>query len=312
MGTLGHLDLNLTFGGGMEENPSPRSIHWKDFQLNHASSRPHSVNWSSFEPLQLRTTTFDKVTVTRTLCNENLISHSLSNLPIQQQQQQQSNQQNQQTMATAATQRSVPSYERVEPGSVNISYLDLTKYKTVKPENFEKGTEEWVNSFNKLISSSDFSALDDLFLPESFWRDHLCLSWDTRTFSGPKKMKEFLKTGCRLRSIAIDSSTDFRKPTITGFDGQGNIQGVQTFLTVESDVGRGMGVARLVQSEGKLKAFTLFTSMRELRGHEEAVNGRRPEGVAHGGQPGRKNWLERRVADENYESSEPTVLILGR
>lgn len=61
-----------------------------------------------------------------------------------------------------------------------------------------------------------------------------------------------------------------------------------------------------------MKAFTLFTSMMELKGHEETVFGRRPEGVAHGGLPGRKNWQERRLADENYEDSEPTVLILGK
>ncbi len=128
---------------------------------------------------------------------------------------------------------------------------------------------------------------------------------------GTNKINEFLKQGCRLKSIAVDRSSDFRKPVVTGFDGQGKVQGVQTFLTTESDVGRGMGVARLVEIEGKLKAFTLFTSMRELKGHEEATFGRRPEGVSHGGLPGRKNWQERRVADENYEDSEPTVLILG-
>lgn len=51
--------------------------------------------------------------------------------------------------------------------------------------------------------------------------------------------------------------------------------------------------------------------MRELKGHEETTYGRRPEGVAHGFNPGRKNWLERRVAEANFEDSEPTVLILG-
>ena len=125
-------------------------------------------------------------------------------------------------------------------------------------------------------------------------------------------MTAFLEKGCRIRSVAVDKSSDFRKPVVTEFDGQGHIQGVQTFLTTESDIGRGLGVARLVEQEGKLKAFTLFTSMRELKGHEEAVFGRRPEGVAHGGLPGRKNWQERRAADESYEDSEPTVLILGK
>jgi hypothetical protein len=218
-------------------------------------------------------------------------------------------------MATAATQsiptQAIPSHERVEPGSVNLQIADLSSITVVKPENFEHATEEWVGKFNKAISSPNLSGLVDLFIPEAFWRDHLCLSWNCHTFKGPERMKEFLTGGCRLKKITIDRSSDFRRPLITAFDGQGKIQGVQTFLTTESDVGRGMGVARLVQQEGKLKAFTLFTSMRELIGHEEAIFGRRPEGVAHGGQPGRKNWQERRIADENYEDGDPTVLILG-
>lgn len=216
----------------------------------------------------------------------------------------------------AATQsmpaQATPSYQRVEPGSVNIHVEDLTKIKTVKPEDIDKATEAWVSSFNKALQSSDLSALTGLFLPNAFWRDHLCLSWDFHTMKGTDKIKEFLKDGCRLKNIEVDRSSDFRKPVVTGFDGQGKVQGVQTFLTTESDVGRGMGVARLVQQDGKLKAFTFFTSMRELKGHEEATFGKRPEGVSHGGQPGRKNWAERRVADENYEDSEPTVLILGK
>jgi hypothetical protein len=218
-------------------------------------------------------------------------------------------------MASAATQgmpmHAIPSYQRVEPGSVNIQVEDLTKIKTVEPKDINKTTEEWVSSFNKALESSDYTALTDLFLPGAFWRDHLCLSWDFHTMKGTEKIKEFLKLGCRLKKITIDRSSDFRKPVITGFDGQGKVQGVQTFLTIESDVGRGVGVARLVQQEGKLKAFTFFTSMRELQGHEEFTFGRRPEGVAYGGQPGRKNWQERRVAEENYEDSEPTVLIIG-
>lgn len=219
-------------------------------------------------------------------------------------------------MATAATQsmpsHAIPSYQRVEPGSVNIPVADLTAVKAVKPEDVDKGTEEWVNSFNKAIQSSDFAGLSDLFLPEAYWRDHLCLSWDFHTFKGPEQAIEFLKKGCRLKSVAVDRSSAFRSPTVTVLDGKGQVPGIQTFLTTESDVGRGLGVARLVQQGGKLKAFSLFTSMRELKGHEEAIFGRRPEGVEHGGKPGRKNWAERRAAEENFEESEPTVLIIGK
>jgi cation diffusion facilitator CzcD-associated flavoprotein CzcO len=124
-------------------------------------------------------------------------------------------------------------------------------------------------------------------------------------------MIKFLQEGCRLKNIEIDKSSDVRKPTITGFDGKGNVQGVQTFVKTENDVGRGIGVVRLVQQDAKLKAFTMFTTMQELKGHEEPVLGRRSEGVAHGGQPGRKNWQERRAATHDFENSDPTVLILG-
>ncbi|TVY34439.1 putative indole-3-pyruvate monooxygenase [Lachnellula subtilissima] len=213
--------------------------------------------------------------------------------------------------ATQTTNEAVPSYQRVVLGSVNIHVADLSKIKTTTPENVEKSTAEWVKSFNKAIQTPGFEAISDLFLPEAYWRDHMCLAWGCNTFKGPEAMKDFLKEGCRLKSVEIDKSSDFRKPVVTGFDGQGKIQGIQTFLTTDSIVGRGLGVARLVLQDGELKAFTLFTSMRELKGHEETTYGRRPEGVAHGGQPGRKNWQERRLEDENFEKDDPTVLILG-
>jgi hypothetical protein len=209
----------------------------------------------------------------------------------------------------------VPSYNRVEPGSVNLPIADLSGVPTSDAVDVESAAGEWTNAFNKAIQSGNYSDLSDLFLQESYWRDQLGLAWDFHTLKGPKNIVAFLessKNGCRIKSIAIDKSSPFRAPHVSGFDGAGKIKGVETFLTIETDVGSGMGVARLVQQGGKWKAFTLFTSMRELKGHEESVAGRRPQGVDHGGKPGRKNWLERRVADANFENSEPAVLILGK
>ena len=220
-------------------------------------------------------------------------------------------------MATVAAPQSVvvPSSNRAEPGSFNLAIADLSSVPTSEPVDAEGAAIEWVNAFNKTIQSGNYSGFSDLFLEESYWRDHLGLAWDFHTLKGPKSIIAFLqnsKKGCRLRRIAIDNSSPFRAPHVSGFDGAGQIKGVEAFLTTETDVGSGMGVARLVQQGGKWKAFTLFTSMRELKGHEESVGSRRPQGVDHGGKPGRKNWLERRVADSNYENSEPVVLILGK
>lgn len=72
----------------------------------------------------------------------------------------------------------MPHSQRVVPGSVNIPFVDFQKIKLVKPEDIEKATEEWVESFNKIIKSGNFSDLKNIFLQESFWRDHMCLAWD--------------------------------------------------------------------------------------------------------------------------------------
>ena len=82
-------------------------------------------------------------------------------------------------MATiGVTATDIPSSQRVVPGSVNIPVVDFQKIKFVRPDEIEQATEEWVNSFNKIIKSGSFSDLKNIFLQDSFWRDHLCLSWD--------------------------------------------------------------------------------------------------------------------------------------
>ena len=67
---------------------------------------------------------------------------------------------------------------------------------------------------------------------------------------------------------------------------------------------------------GRWKAYTLFTVLQELKGHEELNCARRPQGVDHGAHEGRLNWQERRVAEQNLEGkegeNEPTVLIVGK
>jgi hypothetical protein len=209
----------------------------------------------------------------------------------------------------------VPSSHRAEPGSVNLPIADFSSVPTSEPVDVEGAAAEWTSAFNKVVQSSSYSGLADLFLEESYWRDHLGLAWDFHTLKGPESIISFLQNspqGCRLKSVAVDTSSAFRAPHVSSFDGAGKIKGVETFLTTETDVGRGMGLARLVLQGSKWKAFTLFTSMRELKGHEPAVASRRPQGVDHGGKPGRKNWLECRAADSNYENSEPTVLIIGK
>lgn len=94
---------------------------------------------------------------------------------------------------------------------------------------------------------------------------------------------------------------------------EGDVHIVQAFLRIETDVGKGDGIVRLVYDQGSWKAYTLFTCLKELKGHEESVGKNRPQGVEHGEHTSSLNWLDRRKAEQNFDDGlEPTVLILGK
>ena len=220
-------------------------------------------------------------------------------------------------MATAAVQ--IPSHNRLEPGSSKIQAIPYPKAYAVGEVDVKAVVAEWTNKLNGALSNRNYALLNDLFLKDSCWRDQLGLSWDYHTLHGPEKMISFLQesgsNGSRIRSLVVDNSNATRQPTISAVDPGGKVKCIASFITMETDVGRGRGLIRLVQDpedDGKWKGFTLFTAMHELRGHEETVKANRPQGVDHGGQPGRKNWQDRRHAMENFEDgNEPTVLVIG-
>lgn len=219
-------------------------------------------------------------------------------------------------MATAAIQ--VPHSDKVLPGS---HFLATVPYPRVNdstlPSDPAKVASDWVTSFNRLINDGD-SAVSSLFLERSCWRDLLCLTWDFHTLQGPEKIAASIKhpaKECRIKSISLDTSSDHKKPKIASADFAGNLEAVQAFIDVETDVGRGKGLVRLLPDSDdgqKWKAFTLFTTLQELKGHEESINRRRPAGVESDLENGRRNWKDQRIAEENFEGDrEPAVLILG-
>ena len=219
-------------------------------------------------------------------------------------------------MAAAAV--AIPSYNRVEPGSNQLKQAVYPKPAPPPKVDVDKVAVEWVHGFNKILAGNN-DGIKELFLPGSCWRDQLGLSWDYHSLNGPEKIEAFLKEsskGCRVKSIAVDKTNPVRQPQLNPIDYYGEVTGVGFFLTVDTDVGRGRGLVQLLQDTedgGKWKVFTLLTTMQELKGHEETTFGNRPHGVEHGGQPGRKNWQDRRNNQENYEGElEPTVLIIGK
>lgn len=203
------------------------------------------------------------------------------------------------------------SKDRVEPGSVNIPVGKPPPNASSTSSNPSEVASNLIDRFNHFLSKKDYSALANLFIENGYWRDHLALSWDLRTLHGRDQIKGFLNEGARITKIDIDTSSEFRAPHFGAIDGFGDVQGIEFFVNVTTELGTGRGVVRLAENQGQWKISTLYTALHELKGHEEPVRHRRTAGVEHGGKADRKNWLERRSAEGNYEETSPTVLILG-
>ena len=227
-------------------------------------------------------------------------------------------------MATAAVM--IPSHLRCEPGSVNVPVGTFPKPTPSPPKDVSQIADEWASKFNQALSKADPETIASLFLEDSYWRDHLALSWDYHTATGRKGVREYLDRlakgdkkgdkGIVLESVTIDKSTAHRAPHVGSFD-LGEVKGVESYLTFKTKLGSGRGLVRLSQQgdggKGDWKIFNLFTTLEELDGNEEATGARRPNGVEHGGKPDRKNWADRRKEEEEGKEGEdgPVVLIVG-
>jgi thioredoxin reductase len=202
-------------------------------------------------------------------------------------------------------------FQRPEHGSVNIQIADYPQSSKNNSVDANKVADDIVTKLNEAISKKDNSAAAKLFLAEkSYWRDHLALTWDFRTSKGSQNIKTLLdEAKVQLQKIEVDRISAFRAPKFGPIDGWGDVNGIQFFVNFETEVGRGEGVVNLAEEDGQWKVFTIYTSLQELKGHEEPVKHRRTKGVKHGGDPARKNWKERRESEK--ENIDPRVLIIG-
>lgn len=206
---------------------------------------------------------------------------------------------------------SIPSSERPETGSVNITLGEYPTTSTNSSVDAVQVADKIVNDFNDALLKKDVAAIAHLFLEEkSYWRDHLALTWALRTVQGRGKIEQYLASAnVSLTKLTVDKSSQVRAPRFGPIDGWGEVNGIFFVINFETDVGRGEGVMTLAEDQGNWKIFTMYTLLKELKGHEEPVGHRRPRGVKHGGDPDRKNWAERR--EEEKEKIEPKVLVLG-
>ncbi len=158
----------------------------------------------------------------------------------------------------------------------------------------------WLADFTTVLERGDVDAAVALFEPDCYWRDLVAFTWNISTQEGPDAIRAMLQA--RLADV---------QPAAFAIDGDASEAGgvVEAWFTFETKVARGRGHLRLRGG----KAWTLLTTMTELKGHEERKGERRIKGAEHGVHPGRKTWADAR-ADEAATlgfTEQPYVVIVG-
>ena len=172
--------------------------------------------------------------------------------------------------------------------------------------------DNWLAQFEGALAQPGRGLLKALFHPDSHWRDVLALSWDIQTISGADAILTELNAHAGHAAptgFAIDP--DRTAPRMVKRAGTPAIEAMFKF---ETKVGRGNGIVRLIgdASDGNaLKAWTLLTTLEELKGFEEQLGTARPRGQSYSRDFRGPNWLDLRKSAAGYADRDPDVLVVG-
>ncbi|HEV7878676.1 NAD(P)/FAD-dependent oxidoreductase, partial [Bradyrhizobium sp.] len=181
-----------------------------------------------------------------------------------------------------------------------------------KTDDVSIAADHWLAQFENALAKSGGGLLKTLFHPDSHWRDVLALSWDIQTLSGADAILSALKAHAgksRPAGFAIDPArTAPRMVTRAGTDA------IEAMFKFETAMGRGGGIVRLIpdaNDDNVLKAWTLLTTLEELKGFEEQAGKSRPRGQSYSRDFRGPNWLDLRKSAAEYADRDPVVLVVG-
>jgi thioredoxin reductase len=170
----------------------------------------------------------------------------------------------------------------------------------------------WLSQFEGALAAPGRARLKALFHAESYWRDVLALTWHLKSVSGSDAiLRELAMHAGRVRPTGFKIDRHRTAPRNVTRAGTDAIEAIFSFETSE---GRGSGVLRLTPNAhgGKeFKAWTLLTSLDEIKGHEERLGRLRPQSKAYSRDFRGPNWLDLRKAAAEYADRDPSVLVVG-
>jgi Pyridine nucleotide-disulphide oxidoreductase len=181
-----------------------------------------------------------------------------------------------------------------------------------RTETIATTAENWLAQFERALAEPADVLLKTLFHADSHWRDVLALTWNIRTVNGADAILKELNA-----HVGQAQPTGFRtdpRHIAPRHVTRAGTEAIEAIFTFETAVGRGSGVLRLIPDviDGNtLKAWTLLTTLDELKGYEEQLGRSQPQGKAYSRDFRGPNWLDLRKAAAEYVDRDPAVLVVG-
>jgi putative flavoprotein involved in K+ transport len=172
--------------------------------------------------------------------------------------------------------------------------------------------QKWLARFEAALQAGDAAASADLFLPDGLWRDVLAFTWTIETASGRPAIEAMLRA-----TLARTKPRNFHFPplrTPPRWVSRAGTEAIEALFEFETAFGPGAGVVRLVpdpQSPQMLRAWTIVTTLEQLRGHEEAHTRRTAEADDGIRDFGAENWRDRLKHQRSYADRHPVVIVVG-
>ncbi|MEV0698290.1 NAD(P)/FAD-dependent oxidoreductase [Saccharopolyspora sp. NPDC050389] len=169
-----------------------------------------------------------------------------------------------------------------------------------RPGSPQARVDAWLNRFESALAARDARQAAELFAVDSYWRDLVSFTWNLKTVEGREGIAHML-AACLGNTAPSGFRTAEAPVEAAGV--------IEAWIEFETANGRAKGHLRLTD-EG---AWTLLTSLRELKGFEEPQRERRPKGAHHGTIKGRRSWVEERDREKSElgREQQPYVVVIG-
>ena len=188
------------------------------------------------------------------------------------------------------------------------------------PQQCHALASEWINAFNHSLTAAPQSpdVAKHLFLADSYWRDALGVTWQLNTMVGGDAIVTALRDKAAPVGLSDVTLDDTASPP--QWVNRAGTDAIEAFFRFETKAAIGRGIMRLCpatepaeagDSGRQWRAWTLFTAIDQLKGHEEKLDRNRPTGSSYSRDFRGPNWLDKRLTAQKYEDHDPAVLVVG-